>query len=101
MLPSISLDALQRLGLPLVDVVRLKALLPSAAPSSAAAAPTTPAAFSARIVAALRVGAVGMRTSSARTRLLLLLLFVCVALVGRRFRRIMRALQLIWRDTRR
>jgi hypothetical protein len=44
-----------------------------------------------------------MRTSSARTRLLLLLLllFVCVALVGRRFRRIMRALQLIWRNTHR
>ena len=96
------MDALQRLGLPLVDAVRLQALLPGAAPSSAAAAPATPAAFSSRIAAALRLGAVGMRTSSARSRLLLLLLlFVCVALAGRRFRRIMRALQLIWRNTRR
>ena len=101
MLPGITLDALQCLGLSLGDAVQLKALLPAAAPSRAAAAPTTPAPFSSRVAAALRLGAMGMRLTSARTRLLLLLVFVFIALVGRRFGRIMRALQLIWRYNRR
>ena len=102
MLPGVTLDAVQRLGLPLHDATQLEAQLPAAAASRAAAAPTPSISFNSRVAAAFRVCAAGMRMSSAPTRLLLLLLLVLVvALLRRRFENIARALRLLWRYNRR
>ena len=102
MLPGVTLDAVQRLGLPLHDATQLEAQLPAAAATRTAAAPTAPIPFNSRIAAALRACAAGMRMTSARTRILLLMLLVLVvALLGRRFENIARALQLLWRYRRR
>jgi hypothetical protein len=101
-LPGVTLDAVQRLGLPLHDATQLEAQLPAAAASRATAAPTPSISFNSRLAAALRVCAAGMRMSSAPTRLLLLLLLVLVvALLRRRFENIARALRLLWRYNRR
>ena len=102
MLPGETLDAAQRLGLPLLDTTQLEAQLPVAAASHAAAAASPSISFNSRVAAALRVCAAGMRMSSAPNRLMLLLLLVLVVtLLRRRFESIARALRLLWRYNRR
>ena len=91
-LPGITLADVQRLDPPQRDATQLEAQLPAAAKRTAAA-PTAPIPFNSRIAAALRACAAGMRMTSARTRILLLILLVLVvALLGRRFKNIARAL---------